>query len=126
VDASLVSFEALTEVRKQCVASFLKSEFHNIPTTRLMREGDPARAIIEYAEDEKVDLIMMPTHGYGPFRRFLLGSVTAKVLHDVKCAVWTSEELAARTVGGRFRARQWSHTQTRARSSRRGAARDRH
>jgi nucleotide-binding universal stress UspA family protein len=90
VDASLVSFEALTEVRKQCVASFLKSEFHNIPTTRLMREGDPARAIIEYAEDEKVDLIMMPTHGYGPFRRFLLGSVTAKVLHDVKCAVWTS------------------------------------
>ena len=33
---------------------------------------------------------MMPTHGYGPFRRFLLGSVTAKVLHDVKCPVWTS------------------------------------
>jgi len=55
-----------------------------------MHEGDPARAIIEYTENEKVDLIMMPTHGYGPFRRFLLGSVTAKVLHDVKCAVWTS------------------------------------
>ena len=32
---------------------------------------------------------MMPTHGCGPFRRFLLGSVTAKVLHDVKCPVWT-------------------------------------
>jgi len=32
---------------------------------------------------------MMPTHGYGPFRRFLLGSVTAKVLHDVDCPVWT-------------------------------------
>jgi hypothetical protein len=32
---------------------------------------------------------MMPTHGYGCFRRLLLGSVTAKVLHDVDCPVWT-------------------------------------
>ena len=36
------------------------------------------------------DLVMLPTRGYGPFRRFLLGSVTAKVLHDVDAAVWTS------------------------------------
>ena len=35
----------------------------------------------------------MPTHGYGPFRRFLLGSVTAKVLHDVDCPVWTGPHL---------------------------------
>ena len=39
------------------------------------------------------DLIMMPTHGYGPFRRFLLGSVTAKILHDATCPVWTSTHL---------------------------------
>jgi len=31
----------------------------------------------------------MPTHAHGRFRRFLLGSVTAKVLHDVACPVWT-------------------------------------
>jgi nucleotide-binding universal stress UspA family protein len=31
----------------------------------------------------------MPTHAHGRFRRFLLGSVTAKVLHDVECAVLT-------------------------------------
>jgi nucleotide-binding universal stress UspA family protein len=31
----------------------------------------------------------MPTHGYGPFRRFILGSVTAKVLHDVSFPVLT-------------------------------------
>jgi nucleotide-binding universal stress UspA family protein len=37
---------------------------------------------------------MMPTHGYGPFRRFLLGSVTAKVLHDSQCPVWTSAHLS--------------------------------
>ena len=32
---------------------------------------------------------MLATHGHGPVRRFLLGSITAKVLHDVGAAVWT-------------------------------------
>lgn len=51
--------------------------------------GDPADTIVRYAHDVKTDLIFMPTHGYGPFRRFLLGSVTLKVLHDAWCPVWT-------------------------------------
>lgn len=34
-------------------------------------------------------MIVMSTHGYGGFRRFLLGSVTAKILHDVSCPVFT-------------------------------------
>ena len=53
---------------------------------------------------EQVDLIMMPTHGYGAFRRFILGSVTAKVFHDAHCPVWTSahvEEMPARPPGHR-------------------------
>jgi nucleotide-binding universal stress UspA family protein len=52
-------------------------------------QGDPALAITSYAETHNVGLIMMPTHGYGKFRSLLLGSVTAKVLHDAKCAVLT-------------------------------------
>ena len=38
----------------------------------------------------------MPTHGYGPFRRFILGSTTAKVLHDADCPVWTGVHLEER------------------------------
>jgi nucleotide-binding universal stress UspA family protein len=67
---------------------------------RLVQIGDPAFEIIDYAEKNGVDLIMMPTHGYGTFRSLLLGSVTAKVLHDAHCAVWTSahaENSAGRT-----------------------------
>jgi len=41
------------------------------------------------AREAEVDLIVMPTHGYGPFRRFILGSVTAKVLHDTDIPVYT-------------------------------------
>jgi nucleotide-binding universal stress UspA family protein len=55
--------------------------------------GDPAAKIVETAEIGQFDLIMMPTHGFGTFRRFLLGSVTAKVLHDAECPVWTSVHL---------------------------------
>ena len=36
-----------------------------------------------------IDLIVMPTSGAGPFRRFLLGSVTTKVLNDTDCPVFT-------------------------------------
>jgi nucleotide-binding universal stress UspA family protein len=56
----------------------------------LASDSDPAREIAAYAHKQKVDLIMMATHGYGPFRRFLFGSVTLKVLHDAGCPVWTS------------------------------------
>lgn len=55
-----------------------------------VQPGDPAAAIVQYACANGMDLIAMPTHGYGMFRRALLGSVTAKVLHDAKVPVWTS------------------------------------
>lgn len=51
--------------------------------------GDPAAAILDFARHFQPDLIVMPTHGYGVLRRFLLGSVTAKVLHDSEFPVWT-------------------------------------
>jgi nucleotide-binding universal stress UspA family protein len=71
----------------------LKSELNGLTVKRLLIEGDPALTIVRTARDEKVDLIAMPTHGYGTFRRFLLGSVTSKVLHDSECPVWTGAHL---------------------------------
>ncbi len=52
--------------------------------------GDAAGVIVCYAKENNIDLIMMPTHGYGKFRGLLLGSITAKVLHDAACPVWTA------------------------------------
>jgi nucleotide-binding universal stress UspA family protein len=50
--------------------------------------GDVALAIVQTAQDEKADLIMMPSHSF-TFYQFLLGSVAAKVLHGSECPVWT-------------------------------------
>jgi nucleotide-binding universal stress UspA family protein len=72
---------------------FLSEELRDVSVKRVLEEGDPARQIVEYAHSENAGLIMMPTHGYGPFRRLLLGSVTSKVLHDADCPVWTGVHL---------------------------------
>jgi nucleotide-binding universal stress UspA family protein len=53
-------------------------------------DGDVAEKIVEFAAARAIDLVMMPTRGFGAFRRFLTGSVTAKALHDLHCPVWTS------------------------------------
>ena len=88
--APAIDLPTVMEERKQCLHSYLKDELQDLSITRVVSDGDPAARIAEYSEQHKVDLIMLPTHGYGPFRRFLLGSVTAKLLHDVKCGIWTS------------------------------------
>jgi nucleotide-binding universal stress UspA family protein len=54
-----------------------------------MAQGDPAVEILKAANEVNASLILMGTHGYGPFRQFLLGSVTAKVLHDSRIPVLT-------------------------------------
>jgi nucleotide-binding universal stress UspA family protein len=77
----------------------LAAEFEGITVERLLRKGDPAECIIQLARDQKADLIVMPTHGYGTFRRFLLGSVTAKVLHDFEGPVWTVTHIQEASLG---------------------------
>jgi nucleotide-binding universal stress UspA family protein len=39
------------------------------------------------------NLIMVPTQGLGVYRRLILGSTSAKVLHDADCPVWTGVHL---------------------------------
>jgi nucleotide-binding universal stress UspA family protein len=55
--------------------------------------GDAAKEFVSRAKVANVDLIMIPTQGTGAFRRFLVGSVTAKVLDEVTCPVWTDAHL---------------------------------
>ena len=88
--------EATLDTRKLAIEpqsrleTMLVEEFAGFPVQTVRNSGDPALKITEFAHDNKVDLIMMPTHGYGLFRSLLIGSVAAKVLHDAKCPVWTA------------------------------------
>ena len=77
------------------LAAFETAELGGSPVRRVVLEGDPASVIVKYARDESAGLIVMPTHGFGAFRRFILGSNTAKVLHDADCPVWTGVHMEA-------------------------------
>jgi nucleotide-binding universal stress UspA family protein len=70
----------------------LGQELEGLAIKRILLKGEPARAIVQAAQVEKADLVMMPSHGQ-TFNQFLLGSVTAKVLHGSECPVWTSARM---------------------------------
>ena len=86
----IVDPQMLLQNVKSELDSAFRNEFQGITVERVADIGDPARLICDYVKSHAVDLVMMPSHGYGPFRQLLLGSVTAKVLHDVGCPVWTT------------------------------------
>ena len=51
------------------------------------REGDPADAILDVAEEQEADLIVVGNKGMTGAKRFLLGSVPNKVSHHAPCSV---------------------------------------
>jgi nucleotide-binding universal stress UspA family protein len=91
--------------RKQ-LDSFLQPELDGFNVSRVLLEGDPADAIVQYAHANDVSLIMMPTRGCGPLRRLILGSVTEKVLHHAKCPVWTGVHIVEPAAGVPFGVRR--------------------
>lgn len=81
-----------SQLEKQ-LNEFLAAELAGVSVQRVLLEGDPAAKIVDYAHEQQAGLIVMPTHGFGRFRRFILGSNTAKVLHDSDCPVWTGAHM---------------------------------
>lgn len=83
---------------KQAFDASFRTKLESLAARGLLVKGDPAHAILQAAEAENADLIMMPSHGH-TFDEFLLGSVTAKVLRWRECPLWTgahTEEPSAR------------------------------
>ena len=53
----------------------------------LVKEGSPARAILETIDEEDIDLVVMGSSGKSGIDRFLMGSVAEKVVKSAKCCV---------------------------------------
>lgn len=58
-----------------------------VPVQTFAREGDPADAILDVAEERDADLIVVGNKGMTGAKRFLLGSVPNKVSHHAPCSV---------------------------------------
>jgi len=91
-DPKVAGWDMLAEMVRAAQKNFDQSlgpALKSLAIRPVLVKGDPAHAIVHMAQVEKSDLIMMPSHGY-TFNQFLLGSVTAKVLHGTECPVWTA------------------------------------
>ncbi|MFB6124171.1 MAG: universal stress protein [Haloferacaceae archaeon] len=60
-----------------------------ISVTTDVVQGHPAKTIVDYAGNDGVDLVVMPTHGRKGLERVLLGSVTERVVNDAPVPVLT-------------------------------------
>lgn len=85
-----MSVSRLVEEAEHNLTFFVGEFFTGLETTIHVEEGDPGVCIVDLARVSGTDLIMMPARGRGRFRAALLGSVTAKVLHDAEIPVWTA------------------------------------
>ena len=90
-----LNVDCLIEEAERSLAVFAKEFFPCLESSgnqlqMRVEEGDPGSRIVDAAGALHIDLIMMPTRGRGRFRSALLGSVTAKVLHEAECTVWTA------------------------------------
>jgi nucleotide-binding universal stress UspA family protein len=64
-----------------------RAQSRNIPTTGLVLEGTPYRAIVDLAQKEKSSLIVMGSHGRTGLTRLLMGRVTERVIGHAPCPV---------------------------------------
>ena len=62
-------------------------ESEGVEVATYAREGDPADAILDVAEEQGADLIIVGNKGMTGARRFLLGSVPNKISHHAPCSV---------------------------------------
>jgi nucleotide-binding universal stress UspA family protein len=76
--------DMLQDYVKEVVA---KAQSRNISATALVLEGTPYRAITDLAQREKINLIVMGSHGRTGLSRLLMGSVTERVIGHAPCPV---------------------------------------
>jgi len=82
-EAGLAAWNSLTDEERRAHAErsfeqfFSEPKFKGIKTVVLF--GDPGTEVARYADEQLAGLVVMPSHGYTGFKRFLLGSVAERV-----------------------------------------------
>jgi nucleotide-binding universal stress UspA family protein len=66
-----------------------EAESSNVEVVRLVAVGSPYRKIIDTAEAEQVDLIVMATAGRTGFSHLVMGSIAERVVRTATCPVLT-------------------------------------
>ena len=80
--------ESILETTREYLEG-MKTRFADagVPLETAQASGEAAREILEMAQHQGIDLIVMSTHGRSGFQRWLFGSVAEKVMRHAPCPV---------------------------------------
>lgn len=88
--AGTVVVDALEDQGREAVGRIIAAaEDAGVPAERVVREGSPHRNILDYVDEAGIDLVVMGTHGRRGIDRYLLGSVTERVVRSSPVPVLT-------------------------------------
>ena len=73
-----------TKILEQCKSQAIQN---NVTVATILEVGDHAQVIIDIANKNNYDLIVMGSRGMSAFKELLLGSVSFKVIHHARCPV---------------------------------------
>jgi len=79
------SLKKLDEIIKTRVPAGVKA-------SGVIGHGNPAKEIVRIAEEDKVDLIVIATHGHAGWHHLVMGSVAEKVIRHAPCPVYAVRE----------------------------------
>jgi nucleotide-binding universal stress UspA family protein len=83
-----ITLEIKTDVKKMIEENISKyRDIENVSLQSQVLIGDPSNEITKFANDEKVDLIIMGTRGLGGLKKFVFGSVARNVSEKANCPV---------------------------------------
>ena len=91
-DSNAAFIKEQSEIREKRNIEYLASiqeQYKNtaIKINTVIKTGEPAEKIIEYADNNSIDIIVMSTHGFSGVRQWVYGSVSAKILNGARHSV---------------------------------------
>lgn len=84
--------ELIDDANRQLREALPEAEIRAFGVRTFVQVGDPREVILEHAARERIDLIVMGTHGRTGTAHLLLGSVTERVVREAPCPVLTVRE----------------------------------
>lgn len=91
-------FEEAKHEAEQALKEFVARESPGLPAAVAVVDAAPTEGILHLAKETSTDLLVMGTHGRSGWNRFLLGSVTERVIHETAIPVLTMPPVAGGNV----------------------------
>lgn len=86
-------YEQLEELGNETTSHVEKAaNAAGLETESVVLKGDPAERIVNFAEEHRVDMIVVGSHGMGGFERLVIGSVSEKIVRHANVPVLVVRE----------------------------------